>query len=240
VLVLPVRVSSVWKRWERRDGSPGRRRLARGIALLGLLFALAPVARADRERALPRLDLLDRAVSAYEALDRAGRVANPVLTVIDYAIPSSERRLWVIEPATRRVLFHEFVAHGRGSSDASDPNRLVRFGNEPQSLRSSRGLFLTGDTYVGKHGHSLELVGLEPGVNDRALERRIVIHPADYASASYRAQSGGRLGRSWGCPALDPAVAQQVIDRIAGGGVLFIDGAMPERDQRSAALQIGR
>jgi hypothetical protein len=218
---------------------PGRRSWRRHVGTLAAaltLIASASPLHAAQQTDLPRPDLLARALSAYEALEHDGRIENPVLTVIDYAIPSSSRRLWVLDPATREVLFHEFVAHGRGSSDESDPNRLVRFGNEPQSLRSSRGIFLTGDTYTGKHGHSLELVGLEPGVNDRALERRIVIHPAHYASASYRAQSGGRLGRSWGCPALDPAVARQVIDRIAGGGVLYIDGAMPARDQRRAAL----
>ena len=120
---------------------------------------------------------------------------------------------------------HEFVAHGRGSASETDPDRLVRFGNDAESHRSSRGAFLTGGTYAGEHGHSLELHGLELGVNDRAFERRIVMHPADYASASFRAQSGGRLGRSWGCPALDPAVARPIIDRIEGGSVLFVDGA---------------
>jgi len=210
--------------------APGRTsvRIAALAAIAALFVALPMAARASRARdsELPRRDLLERALAAYASLDQAGRVANPLLTVIDYALPSSERRLWVIDFATRRVLFHEFVAHGRGSSDEASPDRLVRFGNEPASLRSSRGVFLTGATYTGQHGRSLELVGLEPGVNDRALERRIVMHPADYASASYRAASGGRLGRSWGCPALDPAVAGPLIDRIAGGSVLFVDGTM--------------
>jgi hypothetical protein len=194
------------------------------VAALLALVASAPHARASDGAVLPRRDLLDRALTAYQRLADAGQVRNPVLTVIDYALPSSQRRLWVIEPQTRRVLFHEFVAHGRGSASESDPDRLVRFGNDAESHRSSRGTFLTGGTYTGQHGHSLELYGLEPGVNDRAFERRIVIHPADYVSASFRAQSGGRLGRSFGCPALDPAVARPIIDRIAGGSVLFADG----------------
>ena len=148
-----------------------------------------------------------------------------MLTVIDYSMRSSERRLWVLDPRSLRVLYHDFVAHGRGSAAPDDPDRAVRFGNEPESHRSSVGLFLTGDTYTGKHGESLELVGLEPGVNDRAPERRIVIHPADYASASFRAQSGGRLGRSFGCPALDPAVARPIIHTIRGGSVLYASGS---------------
>lgn len=206
--------------------SRGRRlSLALALAIVASLVA-SPVAHASREREskLPRRDLLDRALTAYRALDRAGRVRNPVLTVIDYARPSSQRRLWVIDPATKRVLIHDFVAHGRGSTDDADPDRLVRYGNEPSSHRSSRGVYLTGTTYTGQHGHSLELHGLERGVNDRAFERRIVMHPAHYASASFRAQSGGRLGRSFGCPALDPAVSRKIIDRIADGSVLFIDG----------------
>ena len=194
------------------------------VALLAIAAAAPHPAAAAGGELLPRADLFERALASYRRLIDAGQVHNPVLTVIDYALPSSQRRLWVIDPDTRRVLFHEFVAHGRGSASETDPDRLVRFGNEAESHRSSRGVFLTGGTYTGKHGHSLELHGLEPGVNDRALERRIVIHPADYASAAFRAQSGGRLGRSWGCPALDPAVARPIIDRIAGGSVLFADG----------------
>lgn len=214
------------------------RRAATGIGVAVALLALASPALAGdaRESKLPRRDLLERALAAYRTLDRADGIENPVLTVIDYALPSSQKRLWVIDPTTKRVLFHEFVAHGRGSSDPSDPSRLVRFGNENSSHRSSRGLFRTGDTYQGKHGHSLELVGLERGVNDRAFERRIVIHPAGYASASYRAKSGGRLGRSWGCPALDPAVSRAVIDRIAGGSVLFIDGSMRPGELQTASF----
>jgi hypothetical protein len=199
--------------------------------LATLLVATTPqIAIGASDGALPRGELLERAIDSYRRLAGDGRVRNPVLTVIDYALPSSQRRLWVIDPTTRRVLFHEFVAHGRGSASETDPDRLVRFGNEAQSHRSSRGAFLTGDTYSGQHGHSLELYGLEAGVNDLAFERRIVIHPAHYVSAAFRAQSGGRLGRSWGCPALDPAVARPIIDRIAGGSVLFADGvAMPPR-----------
>lgn len=216
-------------RWS--PGGAGRRAARAFATVVGAAIALSvlatPVAHASREREsnLPRRDLLERALAAYQSLDRTGRVRNHVLTVIDYALPSSQKRLWVIDPATRKVLIHDFVAHGRGSADESDPARLVRYGNEPSSHRSSRGTFLTGATYVGAHGHSLELHGLEPGVNDRAFERRIVMHPAEYASASYRALSGGRLGRSWGCPALDPAVSRQIIDRIAEGSVLFVDGA---------------
>ena len=213
-----------------------RRTLASLITAIALAaLPRAAVAGGQADVPLPRADLLARALAAYQRLESLGAVRNPILTVIDYALPSSQPRLWVIAPDTRQVLFHEFVAHGRGSSDEADPDRAVRFGNDPESHRSSRGTFLTGNTYTGQHGHSLELIGLERGQNDRAFERRIVMHPADYVSAAFRAQSGGRLGRSWGCPALDPAVARPIIDRIQGGSVLYVDGAStPDRVADSA------
>ena len=141
----------------------------------------------------------------------------------------------MLDPLRLRVLFHEFVAHGRGSTTDDNPDWAVRFGNDEASLRSSLGAFVTGKTYTGKHGHSLELIGLDPGVNDKALARRIVMHPADYVSAEFRAQRGGRVGRSWGCPALDPAVAAPLIDSISEGSLVYVGGtAGPSQVARAA------
>ena len=198
-----------------------RRAWFRALLASILIASVAHPAAAATDTTLPRPDLFSRALAAFQRLEAAGRVHNRALTVIDYSLPSSVRRLWVLDPDHMRVLFHEFVAHGRGSTTDTDPDRATRFGNEPSSLRSSLGLFLTGETYSGQHGRSLELRGLEAGVNDRAIERRIVIHPADYVSASFRAASGGRVGRSFGCPALDPAVAPAIIDRIQSGSVVY-------------------
>ena len=186
-------------------------------------------AASGADTALPSPSILSRALAAFHRLEATGRVHNQALTVIDYSLPSSQKRLWVIDPKRVAVLFYEFVSHGRGSTTDEDPDRAVRFGNDPESHRSSLGTFLTGDTYTGKHGNSLELVGLEPGVNDRALERRIVIHPADYVSASFRAHSGGRVGRSFGCPALDPAIAPKIIDRIQNGSVVYVAGTASDQ-----------
>ncbi len=209
----------------------GRRSAARRASLAAILFALlastATGASGTASRAEPtlRAELLERAFEAYRRVEASGRIGNPVLTVIDYSLPSSWRRLWVLDPATRRVLAHEYVAHGRGSNHPEDPARAIRFGNEPESHRTSLGSFLTGDTYTGRHGISLELDGLEPGVNDRARQRRIVIHPADYVSEEFRARSGGWVGRSFGCPALAPEVAPALIERIRGGSVLYAGAA---------------
>lgn len=199
------------------------RRAAAAVALLAILSPAAGRAGDSTDESTPslRAELLERALSVYRTLEASGRIGNPVLTVIDYSLPSSLRRLWVLDPATRRVLAHEYVAHGRGSNHPEDPARAVRFGNEPESHETSLGSFLTGDTYTGQHGVSLELDGLESGVNDRARERRIVIHSADYVGSAFRARSGGWVGRSFGCPALAPDVALAVIERIRGGSVLY-------------------
>ncbi len=209
---------------------PLGRALSRALFAAAIAFVAATPARAGQAgtlQSLPRPDVLLRALSAFHRVESLGVVHNRLLTVIDYSLPSSLRRLWVIDPDSLRVIAHEFVAHGRGSGDSEDPARAVRFGNDPESHRTSLGTFLTGGTYTGKHGHSLELEGLDPGLNDLARARRIVIHPAEYVGEAFRARTGGWVGRSFGCPALDPKVADDVIDRIQDGSVLFADAADP-------------
>jgi hypothetical protein len=139
-----------------------------------------------------------------------------LLTVIDYSLPSTERRLWVLDLKHGEVLFHELVAHGRGSGD----NYATQFSNLNDSHQSSLGLYLTGGTYTGGNGYSLILKGLDSGVNDRAEARHIVMHGAWYVSAEQVRQQG-RLGRSWGCPALSQDTAPRVIDTIKGGTFVF-------------------
>jgi hypothetical protein len=136
--------------------------------------------------------------------------------VIDYSKPSTAKRLWVFDLRSRALLYEELVAHGRGSGD----DFATAFSNDPQSHQSSLGLFETAETYSGKNGYSLRLKGLDPGFNDKALARAIVIHGAPYVSQEF-ARSRGRLGRSWGCPALREPVAHEIIDRIKGNGLLF-------------------
>jgi hypothetical protein len=182
--------------------------------------AQVPVATAT---AWPRPEVLDLAMRAYRCGADAGAFAGPLLTVIDYSLPSTARRLWVIDTVRQRVLFQELVAHGEGSGE----KYAVDFSNEPGSRQSSLGVFRTERVYHGGQGYSLRLVGLEPGVNDLALERRIVMHGADYVSPQ-AAAALGRIGRSWGCPALARGVHRRVIDRIRGGSALF--AYYPDRD----------
>lgn len=161
--------------------------------------------------------VFELALGATQCAVRSGAITDPsTLTVIDYSKPSTERRLWVYDLRSHELLYEELVAHGQGSGD----NLARVFSNEPDTHASSLGLFLTGDTYVGRNGYSLRLKGLDEGFNHRAGERAIVMHGAPYVSDDF-VKKNGRLGRSWGCPALREGVAREVIDRVRGNGILF-------------------
>ncbi len=153
-----------------------------------------------------------------------------LLTVIDYSLPSTQPRLWVLDLERGKVLYHELVAHGAGTGD----NYATRFSNAKDSHQTSLGLFLTGGTYEGGNGYSLKLSGLDRGLNDRAEERHIVMHGAWYVSEAHARQQG-RLGRSWGCPALSQEMAPRVIDTIKGGSFVFSYSANDSSFQRAAS-----
>ena len=162
-------------------------------------------------------DVLTLALGATSCAAASGAIEEPsTLTVIDYSRPSVEPRLWVFDLATGNLLFKELVAHGRNTGE----NLSTKFSNEMDSRQTSLGLFVADEPYVGSNGYSLRLDGLDVGFNDRARERAIVMHGAPYVSAELAAAQG-RIGRSWGCPALRTAIAAKVIDRIRGGGVIF-------------------
>ena len=141
--------------------------------------------------------ILKMALKAYiKAHDKLGR-NKEILTIIDYSKPSTERRMWVIDLHSKRVLYNTWVTHGRNSGGLS----ATSFSNQPGSLKSSLGVFLTEETYVGSVGYAVRLKGLEPGVNDNAYRRAVVIHGAWYADQDI-ARKYGQLGRSFGCPAV--------------------------------------
>lgn len=169
-------------------------------------------------------EVLGLALRAVQCATASGEVAAPpTLTLIDYSRPSVEPRLWVFDLVTGDVLFHELVAHGRNTGG----NMATRFSDDMNSHQSSIGLFVGRDTYVGANGYSLRLDGLEPGFNGHARTRAIVMHGAWYVDPDLGAHQG-RIGRSWGCPALREAVARDVIDTVRGGGVIF--SYYPDRD----------
>jgi len=161
--------------------------------------------------------VFDQALNAATCAVRTGAVEEPrTLTVIDYSKPSTEKRMWVFDLESHELLYQELVAHGQGSGG----NLATEFSNNDESHQSSLGLFKTEDTYVGKNGYSLRLDGLDRGVNDHARDRAIVLHGAPYVSESF-VKANGRLGRSWGCPAVRAEVAHQLIDQVKGGGLVF-------------------
>lgn len=140
-----------------------------------------------------------------------------LITIIDYSKPSTENRFFVIDLIKKQLLYKCLVAHGKNSGDYS----ATQFSNQAESLKSSLGFFITAETYVGIHGFALKLDGLERGINDNARKREIVIHGAYYVSQEF-IKKYGRLGKSWGCPALPLALSKEIINMISGGSCLFI------------------
>jgi L,D-transpeptidase catalytic domain len=162
-------------------------------------------------------DVFELALGATRCAIKSGDVTDPAtLTVIDYSRPSTADRLWVYDLRARKLIYKELVAHGQGSGE----NFATLFSNAPDTHRTSIGLFVTEDTYVGRNGYSLRLNGLDDGFNDRARERAIVMHGAPYVNTSL-IRTRGRLGRSWGCPALRESIAREVIDTVKGGSLVF-------------------
>ncbi|MBN1951288.1 MAG: murein L,D-transpeptidase catalytic domain family protein [Bacteroidales bacterium] len=140
-----------------------------------------------------------------------------ILTVIDFSKPSVENRFFVIDIKNRRIIEKTLVAHGKNSGLLYAEN----FSDRPHSNQSSLGFYVTDQTYTGKHGYSLRLKGLEPGINKNAWQRAIVVHGANYVSEDYIKQYG-RLGRSFGCPALSYDISSEVINLIKDASCLFI------------------
>lgn len=139
------------------------------------------------------------------------------LTICDFSQPSAKKRFYIIDVESKELIRHTYVAHGRNSGGLYATN----FSNKPQSLQSSLGFYVTADTYFGGHGLSLNLKGMDPGFNDNAYQRRIVMHGASYATKSF-IQQNKYLGRSFGCPAVPQHESAEIINSIKNGTCLFI------------------
>lgn len=160
--------------------------------------------------------VLKLGLKAYHKAEQKGLVHDPYLTIIDYSLDSTEKRLWVIDMNHDEVSYHTLVSHGKGSGGLTPKH----FSNQSGSHASSLGVFVTKGTYYGGKGYSLRLQGLERGVNDHAFRRDVVIHGAWYANPSF-AEKNGYLGRSWGCPAVPVKMARPIINTIKNGSVVF-------------------
>ena len=194
---------------------------------LALLFAFALCAFAPPERldatSLHRdcglTGVMDQGVFAKAIHDavRFGKLPK-VIAIADMTQPSTAKRFYVVDLEHHKLLLRSWVAHGKGSGE----DRCVRTSNTNGSLCTSAGLMRVGQRIISpKHGDALLLHGLENGVNDHALEREIIMHGADYVSAEH-IREHGRLGRSWGCPAVAPEVMTRLLQLLPEGSLLYV------------------
>lgn len=164
-------------------------------------------------------DVFNKAMHGYINIRNAGKLNadNEMLTVCDFTLSSVEKRMWVIDLAAKKVVYNTYVAHGHGSGEEF----ATEFSNSTNSHQSSIGFYVTGDTYIGDHGLSLYLNGIDDGYNDAAYDRGIVVHGAPYVCEQY-AKANNYMGRSWGCPAVPARLSTPIINKIKGGTCLFI------------------
>lgn len=162
--------------------------------------------------------VMKKALVGYQKLLKKGELTNnEIITIVDLSLPSTEKRLWIMDLVTGEVLYHTWVAHGKKSGELMAES----FSNVAGSWASSPGFYVTGDMYIGKNGWSLYLDGKEPGINDNARSRAVVMHAAAYANPSF-IQRHGRLGRSQGCPAIPEENAVEIMQKIAQRSCLYV------------------
>ncbi|MCW5907457.1 MAG: murein L,D-transpeptidase catalytic domain family protein [Chitinophagales bacterium] len=159
----------------------------------------------------------DMAVNGWEKLMQNGTISKSVVAICDFTQSSTQKRLYIVDLEAGKVLLNTWVAHGKNTGEEFARS----FSNKPSSLQSSLGFYAATETYTGEHGLSLKLKGLEKGFNDKAEERSIVLHGASYVCDSFIDREG-RLGRSWGCPAVSYDEHEFVINTLKDGGCLFI------------------
>jgi hypothetical protein len=176
--------------------------------------------------------VFELAEKGFEKLIEQGRLLNDsIISVIDFSLPSSVKRLFVLDIKNNRLLANTYVAHGRNSGQ----EYANSFSNNSRSFKSSLGFYITGNTYIGGHGYSLKLKGLENGINDNAEKRAVVIHGADYVSEEL-IRSQGYIGRSLGCPAVSEKEINKIINFIKDGSCLFIYHPQKSYQQQSSLL----
>jgi hypothetical protein len=160
------------------------------------------------------------AITGYQNLQKAGIILHEgILSIVDFSLPSLKKRLFILDLENGKLLFNTLVAHGRNSGQLV----ATKFSNRSRSLESSLGFYLTGETYTGQSGYSLRLLGIEPGINNNAYKRGIVVHGADYVNEESSVLNG-RMGRSEGCPAIPRDIHREVIETIKDGSCFFIYG----------------
>jgi hypothetical protein len=170
------------------------------------------------------LDVFNKAITGFYNLKHKNVLSSEkqILTIVDFSKSSSTKRLWIVDLSQKKLLFNTLVAHGQGSGE----DLPTLFSNTTNSHQSSLGFYVTSNTYTGKHGLSLRLNGKDKNFNTNALSRAVVVHGADYVSNEF-IKKHGRLGRSYGCPALPVELTPAIIETIKNGTCLFINGPEP-------------
>lgn len=171
----------------------------------------------ERDKSKPGYAVLRKALTGFFNLESDDRIKKNLLTIIDFSLSSNLDRMWIIDLNRLEVIHSGLCAHGRNSGE----EYACSFSNTPSSYKSSLGFYVTGETYTGKHGLSLCLDGVEAGINDKARERAIVIHGADYVSSDF-IRRNGRLGRSFGCPSIPMEYHEKIINMLSGQSCIFI------------------
>ena len=180
---------------------------------------------------MPSKTAFSDGITGYQKLEEEQKLSKEILTIVDFALPSTEKRMWVMDMKTQKILFHTYVSHGKNTGG----NMATKFSNTPNSLQSSLGFYVTAETYYGRNGLSLFIDGMEKEFNSKARERYVVIHGADYAKPEF-IERLGRLGRSYGCPAVPTELSKDIINTIKGESVLFISHPNKKYQENSTFL----
>ncbi len=187
----------------------------------------------EKNTSVPNLESFKYGMIGYSKLEDKSLVKKEILTIIDFTLSSTEKRMWVLDMKNHTVLYNTLVAHGKntGGEFAS------KFSNKVNSLQSSLGFYVTGETYFGKNGLSMFIDGQEAKFNSNARDRYVVVHGADYATKDF-VNRVGRLGRSYGCPAVPAALTKDIIETIKDRSVLFIYSSDKNYNANSSMIKV--
>ncbi|MDT0647498.1 murein L,D-transpeptidase catalytic domain family protein [Zunongwangia sp. F260] len=222
LIVMAVLVFSfAFKSTEKRNENEKSNAVSEIVATEALTFkeevANAYEAFSRKNINLPTLEVFEKGMKGYYKLEKQGEVTKKILTIVDFNLSSSKKRMWILDMENKEVLFHTYTSHGKNTGGEF----AKKFSNTLNSLQSSLGFYVTGETYYGSNGLSLFIDGKEKGFNSNARKRYVVIHGADYATPDF-IKKYGRLGRSYGCPAVPNALAKELINTIKGESVVYI------------------
>lgn len=187
----------------------------------------------ENNESVPNITSFKNAMVGYYKLAERDVVEKEILTIIDFNLSSTKKRMWVLDMVSNKVLYHTLVAHGKNTGN----EYATEFSNTMNSLQSSLGFFVTGETYFGGNGYSMFIDGMEEKFNSNARERYVVVHGAAYANPE-SIKNLGRLGRSYGCPALPTAVTKEIIDVIKNKSVLYIHSSNKNYNENSKMIKV--